>query len=101
MGLFKTSEEKKASADERDAKYIANHPELYRHKEKVKMQAEYGISSVADPKDYSKIIIEQNETIINMLTTIAISGGALASASALMNQGLYNKKIKNILYKQE
>ena len=98
MGLFKSKEEKKAIADERDAKYIANHPELYADKAKSDKRFKDGISSVAKPDDYSKIIIEQNDAIINMLTVIAIGQGTISSGGALMYQESYLKKINKIIF---
>ena len=92
MGLFKSKEEKKAIADERDAKYIANHPELYKDKALVDKIFKDGISSVAKPEDYSKIIIEQNETIIKMLGILAAAQG-LAPAGFAGEEAKKHKKI--------
>jgi hypothetical protein len=53
MGVFKSKEEKKAIADERDAKYKAKRPELfdensesYRNREAQKLLKEKGLDSI-------------------------------------------------------
>ena len=59
--------------------------------------AKKGISSLISAEDYSKVIIEQNQAIIDILAVIAISGGSIASGAALMHQQDYNKRIKQYL----
>ena len=59
--------------------------------------AKKGIASSISAENYSKVIIEQNQAIIDMLAVIAISGGAIASGAALMHQQDYNKRIKQYL----
>ena len=97
MGLFKSKEEKKAIADERDAKYIANHPELYKDKVLVDKIFKDGISSVAKPEDYSKIIIEQNETIIKMLGILAAAQGLVPAGFAGEEAKKHKKIIKKVV----
>ena len=97
MGIFKAIET--AVAEERDAKYKANHPELYADKVKWDKRFEDGISSVAEPEDYSKIIIEQNQAIIDLLAVIAINRDATSGTFANMYNNEYIKKINKIVFK--
>lgn len=107
MGLFKSKEEKQAEilAEELKQEKLAllNHKvfqgsKIYEEaKQKQIKIAKKGIASSISAENYSKVIIEQNQAIIDMLAVIAISGGAIASGAALMHQQDYNKRIKQYL----
>ena len=63
MGWFETQEEIKKKAL------------IQKVKEKVAVE---GLSSLISPEDYQKIIIEQNDTMISLLSVIAIGQSGLA-----------------------
>jgi hypothetical protein len=75
--------------------------ETTQQKERIKkMRANVeanGLSSMIDPSDYQKVIIEQNDAMINLLATntIAVSGLA-GDALTLVHLNRYYKAIENL-----
>lgn len=61
-----------------------------------------GLSEKVDPKDYQKIIIEQNQAIIGLLGLQVInSGGFSGDAFALIHTNMYYNNIEKYLIKEE
>jgi len=82
MGFFDSDEEK---ADKQKIKDI---------KESIST----GIADKVDPKDYQKVIIEQNEAIIGLLGLQVInSSGFGGDAFALIHQNMYYKNIEKYI----
>ena len=83
MGLFDTPEEKREKQ------------EIKKMQEKIASQ---GLANVIKPEDYQKVILEQNQTMINLLTVIGISQSGIAGdAFVLEHQKGYYKQLKKII----
>ena len=83
MGLWDTPEEKKEKE------------EIKKMQNKIALQ---GLANIVKPEDYQKIILEQNQTMINLLTVIGISQSGIAGdAFVLEHQKGYYKQLKKII----
>ena len=66
----------------------------------VKVKVSSGIAESIDPKDYQKVIIEQNEAIIGLLgLQVVNSSGVMGDAFALIHQDKYYKNIGKYIKK--
>lgn len=82
MGFFDTPEEKRA-------------------KEKVKemqtaIQREGGLGNYVSPEDYQKVIIEQNQCMINLLTTLCSGQNAISGSGATIFVQMYYDTLSRI-----
>lgn len=60
--------------------------------------AQEGLSNIVSPADYQKIIIEQNQAMINLLQVIGITNSGIAGdAFVLMHQKGYYEQIKKVI----
>lgn len=60
--------------------------------------AKEGISNIVPEKDYQKILIEQNQTIIDLLVVNTIvSSGIAGDAVTIVHQDNYYKAIERVL----
>jgi len=85
MGWFETQEEIKKKAL------------IQKVKEKVAVE---GLSSLISPEDYQKIIIEQNDTMISLLSVIAIGQSGLAGdVVTLAHTSAYYEALNKIINK--
>ena len=68
----------------------------------VKVKVSSGIAESIDPKDYQKVIIEQNEAIIGLLgLQVVNSSGVMGDAFALIRQDKYYKNIGKYIKKDK
>jgi hypothetical protein len=68
----------------------------------VKIKVSSGIAESIDPKDYQKVIIEQNEAIIGLLgLQVVNSSGIMGDAFALIHQDKYYKNIGKYIKKDK
>ena len=65
------------------------------HKNKV------GLANVFPDYEHSKVLITQNETIINLLATIAIAQGAIAGTAANVIKEDYYKSLAKLELKED
>ena len=85
MGWFETQEEIKKKAL------------VQKVKEKIAVE---GLSSLISPEDYQKIIIEQNDTMISLLSVIAIGQSGLAGdVVTLAHTSAYYEALNKIINK--
>lgn len=125
MGLFESKEEKakrleaeakiKAEKEERNRKereaYEARikaeqeEKELRKQKEQelklkakriVELKNEIGLANVFPDSEISKVLITQNETIIDLLVTMTIAQGAIAGTSANMARTTYHENLAKL-----
>ena len=68
----------------------------------VKVKVSSGIAESIDPKDYQKVIIEQNEAIIGLLgLQVVNSSGLSGNAFAMIHQDKYYKNIGKYIKKDK
>jgi len=68
----------------------------------VKLKVSTGIAENIDPKDYQKVIIEQNEAIIGLLgLQVVNSSGLGGDAFAMIHQDRYYKNIEKYIKKEK
>ena len=60
-----------------------------------------GLSNIIPEKDYQKIIIEQNQTLIDlMITNTIVSSGMAGDVVTIIHQDNYYKSIERVLGKE-
>ena len=129
MGLFESKEEK-AKRLEAEAKIKSEKEERYRkdreayearikaeqeakeakkrkeqeHKEKVnkivELKNNIGLANVFPASEHTKVLIAQNETIIDLLVTMTIAQGAIAGTSANMARTAYHENLAKLDVKE-
>ena len=68
----------------------------------IKKSISTGLADKVNPKDYQKVIIEQNEAIIGLLGLQVINSSGLGGdAFALIQQNTYYKRIEKYLKKEK
>jgi len=66
----------------------------------IKESISTGIADKVDPKDYQKLLIEQNEAIIGLLGLLVVnSSGFGGDVFALVQQNMYYKNIEKYIKK--
>ena len=66
----------------------------------IKESISTGIADKVDPKDYQKLLIEQNEAIIGLLGLLVVnSSGIGGDVFALVQQNMYYKNIEKYIKK--
>ena len=58
-----------------------------------------GLADKIDPKDYQKVIIEQNEAIIGLLGLQVINSSGMGGAFTLIHQNTYYKNLEKYIKK--
>ena len=81
---------------------IFDSPEETARKERIKKMkakiANEGISNIIPEKDYQKILIEQNQAIIDLLiVNTIVSSGVAGDVATLVHQDNYYKSIERVL----
>lgn len=92
---------KQAEKEAKQAKQLKEEKEKQLAHHINTLKNEYGLSNIFPESELAKVMIIQNDAIIDMLATIAIAQGAIAGTAANMSREMYQKSLAKIQLKEE
>ena len=91
----------KAEKEAKEAKKRKEAEESLLAKKINTLKNEHGLANIFPDTELAKVMIIQNDAMIDMLATIAIANGAIAGTSANMSREMYQNSLAKLELKEE
>lgn len=99
--LIKDQAESKARKEAEAAEKARLLKEKNKPKRIISLKNEVGLANVFSESEHTKVLIAQNEAIINLLSAIAIAQGAIAGTAANIVKDEYYKSLARLEIKDD